>query len=144
MNAIRKVIYSEYKQYFGDKITRESVRFIYDMYNEMCWDNTLRKVEVKIYERLPNKLVAQCIYQDNKFTIAISKSLLLDTSNESSAVGIMCRDRIRCLMNVIEHETIHIYLIQYGYDNGGRISHSELFKSIAKTKFKHRRVGHNL
>jgi hypothetical protein len=90
----------------------------------------------------------ECIYYLDIAPNIVNTIFKKNRSGLPLAAGIGCRDRLECLMLIIEHQIVHLLMILWGYldSNGDSIygSHGGLFQCMAKEYFGHTNVGHDL
>ena len=131
---------------------------LFKLYDNKFFDGQLAKIMKKKaaklnleYNSRMTKTGGCCKKEGNVYTLNISSSIILGTflNNESSysSNGLLCYNRLDCLMNVFEHELIHfVVFLTHGHIHKHPIykSHGLYFMQLAKAYFGHTEYLHSL
>lgn len=156
----RDIIEQEFRQQFTAKkiqdlsLTDNDLQYLLDLYDREFFDGSLRKYfidngitfdfifgnETKAGGYCAKK--GQCNYTIS-FPLPVFRGIFnKDSADVERVNGLLCSNRLRCLMIVLEHELVHLLIFMLAPPQ--KQHHGTLFRDITRGLFGHTNFRHGM
>lgn len=145
-----KKIYNYFQKYKNNvkKLNISDLEKMFDMYDEIFFDNELKKYikqnnySLDFINNAESTFTTEgvCSYDSCSYTITIPLNRF---KGEGTIVGgVLCKDQLECLQRAMEHEIVHLIIFMFCGDEGISDQHGVMYMNMVSGLFGHSDYRH--